>query len=556
MPQGHPPLYPQPPTRLTSPVRLATLALGTLAFGLSLSATDIVLTDPTYGKINAGGLDQPVLDFVLTDPANGDAPRSWLNPDSGLVEPVIMKAFVDTGASGFALSFLHATGLYDVPNLALTEADYAGDYTETGVGGAELGRVSRPFGVHVRNGEPGTSTPADLPDFVDYGSFALWVRTAEGLGETLDFGGLFLADPINLVGMPVIRQRRLWLDPRPMVDLERLRSTLLAPADAEPPTEFSIPLHLVDFFPPAPPPGETFPSYTDNPVVTVTATHTAGSTTGDWLLDTGAASTILSFATATATGLIPAEYATLDDFLAAWTGPVAQIGGIGDPLTVPILTIDRLSVQTTEGATLVWENVDVYVADVAGLPGIFGMNLLVPAVTIDSSNPGDLEALFDISPGAFTGIVIDTTSPASAALRLQTGTSGNYWSWAASRFSIAARRYGDAAPDANTDLDPFPNALEYALDLDPVSPNPALTLILLPGNRPALSFRRLKAAADAAVEMEATTNFTSWHSGPGWTAVDSTVDDGDYEIITVRVDLPAPLPATIGVRLTGRILAP
>lgn len=45
---------------------------------------------------------------------------------------------------------------------------------------------------------------------------------------------------------------------------------------------------------------------------------------------------------------------------------------------------------------MVWKNVDVLVADVAGLDGVFGMNLLLPSVTIDTAGLG-IDGLGDLS---------------------------------------------------------------------------------------------------------------------------------------------------------------
>lgn len=506
--------------------RIARLAF--TAYALSpASAAGLSVTDPTYGKVNANALDQPRLHALVSDPAAGDAFRTWLNPESGAVEPVLLSVFVDTGASGFALSHLHATGELEVGNLALQPADYLGPFTEIGIGGTELGDVSRPLGIWVSDTPYGSAGELQTTDFTHYGDFSLWVRRETGTGE---YNELLGADPINLVGMPVIRQRRLHLDFRPMVDLAPIAVRLLPPAAAEPPTQATVPLVLRDFIGTEAPPGEVLPSHYANPLVPgVTLRHAAASSTGEWLLDTGAGSSFASFAQAQAAGLIPAHHATLADFMATYTGRVAQVGGIGAALTVPILTVDRIEIPTREGLPVVWENVDLLIADVAGLDGIFGMNLLAPAVTLDTSllaglglddaDPAQLAELygllfallFDISPGAFTDVVIDTTDAADPVMRLATPyAAGTVLGWLAGHFSAAERRdpsLGTLAADP--DGDGLPNLLEYALRLDPRVPNPSPLSLATGAQRLRLTFPR-RADPGLRYSVQASPDLATW----------------------------------------------
>jgi len=107
--------------------------------------------------------------------------------------------------------------------------------------------------------------------------------------------------------------------------------------------------------------------------------------------------------------------------------------------------LDEIRLTDTEGRDLVWKNVEVLVVDdVAGLDGIFGMNLLVPSVTLDLTALGlsdldlgelgseqDLEDLLgdyaallgilgllqDQSPGFFDTVVFDATDESHPQLR-------------------------------------------------------------------------------------------------------------------------------------------
>lgn len=440
---------------------------------------EVVLNQPGQDVFHASALDQPALDVVLTDPLAGDAVLEGYLPLEEAVGPVIFAAFVDTGASGFAISHLLATGTESTPSLGFEPGDYMGVYTETGVGGAEVGNVSRPFGVRVRNGVKGSSDASVLGEFVEYGDFSLWVRREVGFGEVLDILGFVLEDPINLVGMPVIAQRRMVVYPPtgfddPLGFPEGCRTELIADADAEPATTVTLGAFLQDFLPDVPPPGETIPSHAGNPMIPgMRLVHGVGAArreaAGTWLYDTGAGSTLVSFALARRAGLIPDTYATLDAYLEDHTGPIAQIGGIGEPKTVPILRVDEIRATTLEGYELVWRGVDVLVLDVAGLDAVFGMNLLSPSVTLDAANPEDFDALFDITPGAFAHSVFDARDPANVQLRLEPYVApAGPPSWAALHFD--AGELADPAvsgDDADPDLDGVENGVERLTGRDP-----------------------------------------------------------------------------------------
>ena len=400
-----------------------------LADPLPLYAGDVVLNQT--GPIKAYAIDQPELYSVIYDGAN-------VITSGG--EPVLLETFVDTGASGFVISALNAQGLYDTPSLGWTSNDYIGTFSETGIAGNEPGHVTRPFGVGVANAVPGVASSVDVDQVVNYGQYNLWTRDNPGPGEVYDLGGFSLTDPVNIVGMPVISQRVMVMDPTVMETQGRLGTQLLQPGSAAiPATNVTIQMQLQNFVTPN---GTATPSHADNPVLPAVTVRqgsggSAASSTGTWLFDTGAASSFMSFAQAKQVGLMQG-YDNLADFMANYDGRTAVVGGIGpDAITVPILTLDELSVPTKEGFNLVWRNVDMLVSDVAGLDGVFGMNLLVPAVTIDASsldltNLGvtdeDLASqqllqllglLTDQSPGYFNSIVFDATDSGNVVLRLQ-----------------------------------------------------------------------------------------------------------------------------------------
>lgn len=581
-------------------LRFATVrslaALSALAFGILFQsashAAELVLTDAAYGKVNSAGIDQPRLYFLVSDPAADDAFVTWFDPTAEAVQPALFTAFIDTGASGFAISHLHISGEYDQPALGLSPAttgDFIGPFTEVGIGGAEPGDVTRPLGIWVSNLPLGASEDVPLDSFVPFGDFNLWARRETGVGEVVSAGelGSASASPLNLVGMPVIRQRRLLLDVTPMQTPNELGvpnalvTALLAPGAAEPATQATVPLILRDFIGDTPPAGEVLLSHYANPLVPgLTLTHGSVSVTGEWLLDTGAGSSFASFATAKAAGLIPAHYATLAEFMADYTGPKVSVGGIGSSQDVPALTVDRLSMPTREGGVLVWENVTLLVLDVAGLDGIVGMNLFVPALaaeTIDMEKiakvlaalqSGDLSvdigdllqvliAMQDLSPSPVSAVVIDTTNAANPVMRLATpAAAGTIYAWISEKFTPAER--AEAAIGslwADPDGDGLANLLEYALGLDPRTANVAsaasiASVIRLSGEQHlALSYERPAGGLpDVDYRVEVSRDLVSWSHAPADFTADIVALPGSRERVTARAI--APLEPRLFIRLT------
>jgi len=395
-------------------------------------AEDLILRLPDYDHFNASALDQPEMAAVLTD--NGQV----ITEDG---QPVIIEVFADTGASGSVVSYLNAVG-YDyepiaglgyehVPSLGLDgipAGEFVGHYTEVGFGGQETGDVTRPLGVKILNGPMDSSN--DPNDFIDYGQHNLWVRRDVGMGEIVSIEPITLVDPVNVMGMPVIRQRVMAMDPAPMADGGRIVTRLLPPGDPGiPQTNVTLQLSLADLVG-QPPPGETLPSHYDNALVgNVTIEHTGGGRTNtvsgnEWVFDTGSGSTFLSFAKAQAVGLIDPSYASLEEYMPHHVGLTAEVGGIGPgALTVPILQLDEIRIPAKENFYVVWRNVDVMVVDIdvpveggMTLDGVMGLNLLLPSVTVDPADP--LGAFDDISPGYFDSIVFDATDGGAVELRL------------------------------------------------------------------------------------------------------------------------------------------
>lgn len=552
----------------------------TFFVGLSLAAggaawannpETIVLNDPAFPFFHSTAMDQPRLYGLLTDGG------TVIEDASG---PVLIRAFVDTGSSGFVLSNLHTTDEYGVQSLGFDETDYIGSYTNTGIGGEETGSVSRPLGILLYNDPLPTDGDLQLADFDAYGEHNLWVRDAPGTGEVvsidLEDGSQYpLISPINIVGMPVIEQRVMvmnWLDIPPELEgllppeAKQIQTKLLPPGHGDiPGTNITLDLAMQDFVG-EPREGETLPSMSRNPLVkNVTISHDPACTsvTADWLFDTGAGSSFVSFTWAKQIGLIPDTYQDLPSFVAdhvAADGMVSQIGGIGsEAVTVPILTVNEIRVPAQEGFDIVWENVRVLIFDhpelaELGLQGIFGMNLIGPAATVDASDLGNvalgddalllllLTALSDITPSPFSSVVFEVTGEETGELRLFSDRVGagapTFTAWRDGQFSVDELADPEiSGPDADPDADGVTNLMEYALGGLPLSSSrdilPTVTLEEHNGApHLTLTYERIKPADDLTFTVEASSEMGTWSSG-GTELVD-TIDLGDRERVTVR----------------------
>jgi hypothetical protein len=358
------------------PIRAITVLIAVVLVptGAGL-AQEVILPD-----VSIAAWDQPELYGLLKDGTD-------ILPFGS--SELALEFFVDTGASGLVLSKII------VDELGLSWGDFIGEYEEIGIGGTEWGDVTRPFTVKLLNGALDT-VPEILEesDFDDYGQFSLWAR------RTFDI--LDLWDPINIAGMPIIKQRVMVMDPTPIGVLERMQTFLLPHGDPDIPTtqlQVHVPLILVNFLPDEPPPAQTFPSSSDNPLVpNIQLRHGQRYSSGMWLLDTGAGSNFISIVQANTVGLT--DQTTLEDILPEADFSL-EVGGIGGTLMVPGFVVDEVRVPTYEGIDLVFRDTEVLVIDVAGLDGVFGMPFLVPSMSMFRPVDG---------PGYFERIVVDSVA--------------------------------------------------------------------------------------------------------------------------------------------------
>ncbi len=95
---------------------------------------------------------------------------------------------------------------------------------------------------------------------------------------------------------------------------------------------------------------------------------------------------------------------------------------------------------------------------------------------------------------------------------------------------------GDQVATADFDNDGLANLLEFALGSNPANPNslnlPATGIDQ--GKYLTVSFKQLAELGDLTYKIEVADNLENWESGNGMTEILSSVNEGDYNIITIR----------------------
>ena len=414
-----------------------------------VAAMEYVLAAPAAaieieGIWNAA-LDQPQINTVVK-------PTPAFPPLVGHVdtfgfpfETINIQAFYDTGASGILLSQTTADAF------ALLRDVSGGQnvvFSDVGVGGSADFHVSRgyyfelaPFGTNADIDNPATASTVYTQPVS--GAVRVQIGPLDNPDSTLD-----------VFGMPAMAGKVVVMDPTPLdTFLSGMKTypydpgTPFNPANVAndpgiPSTDFHIRLSYASFdrFTETTPPGAAPPTLRYNPFIGpnpvlqldpnplpddtpgVTIGYNGLETTGSWLFDTGAATSILSTIEAAKLGVtypdpqvpvlagVPLE----DQF-------TLTIGGIGGQATKAGFFLDSLMVETTDvnpnnssdPQVLKYLRAPVLVSDISvldpitndflTLDGIFGMNLLV-ATLFFSESPS---AFGPGSVGAYEWLVFD-----------------------------------------------------------------------------------------------------------------------------------------------------
>jgi hypothetical protein len=321
------------------------------------------------------------------------------------------EAFLDTGASGVVLSSDTAQQL----GIALQKARDGQNvkFEDAGVAGSESFNVTEPlFAALAPYPKSDSENPASYA--APIGPIRAQVRGKGGILE-------LLAPGMDIAGMPVMQGKVIVIDPKPLAQFDKLHTIVVPAGDKRiPQTTLHVPLTYVSFakFTRTTPAGATRPTQLGNPMIgpdpfasppskkqAVQVTYRGKSVTGTFLLDTGAASSLISSRLASQLG-IDFAHGTKADFKLA-------IGGLGGQKDSSGVFVDRVALPTMEGPPIVYAKApllvtDVSVADEKGdtftLDGVIGMNYLVASAEVTGGLLPDIGKIID---GPYSWIVID-----------------------------------------------------------------------------------------------------------------------------------------------------
>lgn len=444
--------------------------LSCVVLGVTLGGGSMVLATDMTNPVFPAALDQPRINAYVKLPGAAEP----LSADLGGLTFNI-TAFFDTGASGVMLSDQTA-GLLEVPRQ--TSGGKKVVYSDVGVAGSENFYVSVPLEIGLAK----FTDDADVDNLDTYtttynqtfGPMRVQIANPPASGNPLLEG-------LDVFGMPTMAGKVVVMDPKPVDAIAETGDFFLGdtmrtyvynpgtpfnPATAGnepgiPQTNRHVALSYASFerftqirleddsvTPPAlsDPLSETEaaplrplmrsnPFIGPNPVlaldpgapvdntpgITVTYTNagTQQSVTGSWLLDTGAAASILSTDQAGALGVTVDESGDTP-VLRNSLGQIIPdqftltIAGIGGERTIAGFYLDTLVLPTVEGDPIVFHDAPVAVGDITvqdpvtgqtlTLDGIFGMNFLVSSAELTGDILNPVGAL---SPGNFNWIVFD-----------------------------------------------------------------------------------------------------------------------------------------------------
>lgn len=393
-------------------------------------------------------------DIEGVQPAALDQPRINLIARRQPGGPVLMaggqtafnvEAFLDTGASGIMLSSHTAEQLGIRRETATAAGGKPGAvvFEDVGVGGGDQFAVSEPLQFSLApyapsaNVEDADAIPTTYTQAV--GPFRAEIGPLGDKGDLLT--QLAMAD-LDVVGMPAIRGKIVVMNVKPVNSFsDTIRTTLydakterapalkwhvklsqgsftrftrLAPATAQPPELASNP-----FIGPNPVPLSDAQAAADKtpPLLMV---HNGKSISASWLLDTGAAASMISRTNAQALGVSYAPDTWGTDHPVLLGVPAARqftltVGGIGGSKKAAGFFLDELRLATAEGQPLVFKRAPVLVSDITvkdqatgrefTLDGVFGMNFMVASCMVDES--ALLPDMKNMTASAFEEIVID-----------------------------------------------------------------------------------------------------------------------------------------------------
>jgi len=394
-------------------------------------------------------LDQPRINAYLTRTPGG-AP---IVADIFGTQTFNIQAYYDTGASGVLLSNNTADFL-EIARSTWDGQDVV--FSDIGVGGADEFNVSEPLHIALAPFHP----DRQVDDITTYQSVYTQhfgpIRTQ--IGPINNPNPNPLLSDLDVFGMPTFTGKVVVLDPKPVDTFtDTMRTYVYDPgtpynptlADSDPgipSTSRSVKLSYVSFdrFTTTTPNGAPPPTLANNPFIgpnpfsprygprdrtpPVKITYNGLSAEGSWLLDTGAAASILSRQQASVLGV------TYESGTFGTENPVLQgvpideqftlrIGGIGGEVKLAGFYLNSLLLRTEQGnqfndndpAHLRYLDAPVLVGDITlldpttnqpfTLDGIFGMNFLTATAYFEEAFPIPIIDL--LTPGPYNWVVVD-----------------------------------------------------------------------------------------------------------------------------------------------------
>ncbi|HEX2973706.1 MAG TPA: pepsin/retropepsin-like aspartic protease family protein [Tepidisphaeraceae bacterium] len=416
---------------------LILLSCVTAAFATDIEGVQpAALDQPRINLLIRRGLNQP----PLTGKAEQNALLQLMEPDAKPKQTFNIQAFLDTGASGVVLSANTAKSL-KITSASLNGAPIV--FHDVGVAGGDTFHVSEPLYLAMAAFHPGTDTDDPARD---YRQQAGPIRAQVG---PLGGGGLLemMVGGLDVAGMPVMTGKVAVIDPKPVNGFDdTMRAylykpgTRFNPAQAKrdpgiPPVNRHVRLSYASFarFTHTTPANALGPTIVRNPFigpdptsptkpagpVGITIAHNGKTSQGSWLLDTGAAASLLSTQQAAAVGIRyrPGTEGTATPILDGVPQDqqfTLTVGGIGGQRKSAGFYLNELRVPTTEGDILIYRPAPVLVCDITvedaktqqrlTLDGVFGMNFLAASAKIGE---GLLPDIGKLTEGPFEWIVFD-----------------------------------------------------------------------------------------------------------------------------------------------------